>query len=330
MEASSRWCAELACDDFLTERGSPLKEGAAARMPEQHTVELLERRLRSEMQEAATSDAIKETRLWCVDVPSEVIDHLCETKTAVQLKEYDRGKKRIKIRMPTLVHESASRLGERMVTRALSRANMARSMEVTRQPTCPDVPWRTRRGKVPDASFQLRPRYRMGYHLEMWPQIVIESGMSEPNSDLTADAAWWFKIAGSFVRIVMTIAVSPTDVNLTIWLLGSRKGTSSRFGTIDALRNQGKLEVTTTTPIVVPFSAVFIREKNEGEEDLVFRPEDFTSLKDDLERHINERESMTRVRNESPPYLSATIAHEEFLIEVDQVPQPKRRRAVSI
>ncbi|KAI5303698.1 hypothetical protein KEM56_007290, partial [Ascosphaera pollenicola] len=99
---------------FPTERETTVNEEGAARELKQHTVESLERALERKMQKAGATQAMEETCMSFEDVPSEVIDEFCDGQTNAQLKQFDRTKSTISIKMPSSIHESASTMGAAM------------------------------------------------------------------------------------------------------------------------------------------------------------------------------------------------------------------------
>jgi hypothetical protein len=126
--------------------------------------------------------------------------------------------------MPSLEHELAhGNLGDR-IKNALIRMGIEEDDFGRVGSTRYSVP---RSSKEGDTAYKpITRKYKID-----WPTIVLESGFSEPLSDLRKDAEWWLRNSGGDVKIVILISIEPSDKTLLVekWCLAPDPG--SRLAT---------------------------------------------------------------------------------------------------
>lgn len=146
------------------------------------------------------------------------------------------------------------------------------------------------RKKKADAEFL--PRVRPEGRSTKWPSAVIETGYSESNSKLQADARWWLEESAGYVNTAFTIKVQRTRKEVVIqkWGLQDRPTRQNPGRQVAGVEE----EVVISRPsgedgisvrgrngaIVLEFEKLFLRPPAAGERDVVFTDDDLRHLAD--------------------------------------------------
>jgi hypothetical protein len=128
-----------------------------------------------------------------------------------------------------------------------------------------------------------------------WPTLVIQAGYSQSWNSLEQRAKWWFAASNHYVKIVLLAKADLSKKRITLkkWkeiALGPRPGAtttrasavatlkpeciltiniSRRPGTTNANRFNTASYSVTNGPLVLEFVDLFLRQRNQGETDIV-------------------------------------------------------------
>ncbi|KZZ89284.1 hypothetical protein AAP_04431 [Ascosphaera apis ARSEF 7405] len=269
-------------------KSEPLNE-EAMRTYKFRSLEVLDNTMQSEIAKAATAKNLSGIKVAFNCIPSSTIDHLCSESSRYyhSLRFFDKDQNYIILASTKRNHETATFLAEEIYERALARVNMThavRKVGISHAPYARE----NRRGKSPDASFQLKERYRMGMDLDQWPQVVIETAFTESDVDLRRDIKHWLMEGGGAVRLVLGVNVTDDEFRLRAWSLAPEMGTSYR-GELSAHRVGDRWCLKPErTDITLSFLTLFFRDPmpEHGEANLQLLGSDLLALRDMLEGRI--------------------------------------------
>lgn len=220
-------------------------------------------------------------RLSFYNVPTYIIDEYCAGNRGQRLIYYNKEKHILQFAIPSRYHESAAVIGEKWIEKALQRSHMARAMSSIR---CSKAPNRekTTEAKMPDVSFVLNKQH-CPYNVQEWPQLVLEVGYSESDSQLLKDVRHWFRNGGACVRVVLTIKMNSEVFHLSAWTVGENENTMYKRGDIIAKKVGDNYEVEEDCEgITIPFEILFFRPREGDEKELQFLPQDLMELQRDI------------------------------------------------
>ncbi|KAH8424097.1 uncharacterized protein LDX57_001854 [Aspergillus melleus] len=228
-------------------------------------------------------------------VPMQVITRLAEdanTLDAIPFRlEWDGDTILIKV-LPGFLHESPTYRLSSHVDREATLMGVSRSDGSWGGASNYTSPTGTK-GKQGDQIFWPRSRAPVSGTPPGWPTLVLETGVTESRNRLEEDAKWWFHNSNGAVRIVVTIKLLSTSVEVRKWqLLPPNAPNPAPRPYVLNLRQQPALmppfaqqlpvnqqifclqEVTVTrnavqgAPLIIPFHALFDRAPMPNESDI--------------------------------------------------------------
>ncbi|KAI5304379.1 hypothetical protein KEM56_006558 [Ascosphaera pollenicola] len=265
-------------------------------------------------------------RVVFLNVPDHIIEKLCgEEESRHHIKYFSKREKMIEFTMPLQLHETSSLVGEDMLKKALSRANMLEPLDNIRSTRMRDEI--DDEGKEADSAFSWTPDRRPPQASAYWPLIVLEASASESARDLLADCRWWFQHSKGAVRAVVLVESQKNSVRISAYTVGPRQGTvDKRAGEILAELADGEWVFKSEGPIRIPFVTVFQRPPNAlaGEQDIELRCSDFVRSARRL-KHI----LMGVATTAEPPGASfppEPTDEADQVVDLTDLPQRKPRR----
>lgn len=118
--------------------------------------------------------------------------------------------------------------------------------------------------KEPDSSW--RPRSLSVGRTKQCPALVIETGYSESLSRLRLDGQWWITSSCGGVKVVIILAINPSNPQLVLekWILDRTAGRASGTRTQEIIMTRGPGNVITTTgaPLAVALDEMSLTAAN--------------------------------------------------------------------
>lgn len=179
------------------------------------------------------------------------------------------------IKMTSAPHEAAHEAIRNILTEKLSLMSHAeRDLRERGRKTIKG----NQRAKEADLSYI--PLRRPPGRSNEWPTLALESGYTDSQERLTANAEWWLNASNGDTNIAMTVDIDKTSRRITIrkYQYSDTPDLYEESVTVQKPDNYNSNTQVIGAPFKIPFNKLFLRGPVANEKDIVLEAEDLTYI----------------------------------------------------
>lgn len=111
-----------------------------------------------------------------------------------------------------------------------------------------------------------------------WPTLALESGYTESQGKLTANAEWWLSASNGDTKIAMTLDIEKKSRKITIKAFEDSDTGNLHEQSVTVQKPYNSNTQVLGAPLRIPFRKLFLREPVGNEEDIVWDDNDLTYI----------------------------------------------------